>query len=73
MFDGVEVGAVSWKEDQPCTSSGNRILDGTHLVAAEIVHYHDVAWPQAWHQNLLDMAEEVFAVDGAIKGAGAVT
>ena len=38
-------------------------------MAAEIVHDHDVAWAEAWHQDLLDVGEEAFAVDRAIEDA----
>lgn len=38
-------------------------------MAAEIVHYHDVSWSEAWHQDLLDVTEEAFAVDRAIEDA----
>jgi hypothetical protein len=69
LFDGVEVWTISWKEDQPCTSCGTCVLYGVRLVAAEIVHHHDVMWSEAWHQNLLDIAEETLAVAGAIKDA----
>ncbi len=38
-------------------------------MAAEIVHDHNVAWAEAWHQNLLDIGEEAFAVDRNIEDA----
>ena len=67
LLDGIEIRAVGGKEDQPCSCFGNGVPDGARLVAAEIIHHHNIAWPETWHQDLLDIAEEAFAVDGAVK------
>jgi hypothetical protein len=38
-------------------------------MAAEVVHHHDVAWPQGWDQELHHPGEETLGVDGAIQDA----
>ena len=38
-------------------------------MASEIVHHHDVAWPQDWYQELHHPGEETLGVDGAIQDA----
>ena len=38
-------------------------------MAAEIVHDHDVAWLEVWHEDLLDIGEEALAVDRTIEDA----
>ena len=40
-------------------------------MAAEIVHNHQVASPQNWHQQLLDISE-AFAIDRSLKTQGAL-
>jgi hypothetical protein len=47
--------------------AGSRSFD---LVGAQIVHDDDVAGGQGRRQNLLDIGEELFAVDGAVEDTG---
>jgi hypothetical protein len=42
-------------------------LDGLALVRAEIVHDHDVAWPQAWDENFFHIEPEAFTIDRTVE------
>lgn len=70
LFDWIEVGAVGGQEPL----AGSRCFDGLSnsgdLVGAQIVHDDDVAGRQGRRQNLLDIGEELFAVDGAVEDTG---
>ena len=54
---------------QPRTGRADRSPYGRVLMAAEIVHHHDIAWPQSWNQELHHPGEETLGVDGAIQDA----
>ena len=41
--------------------------DGISLVAAEIVHDHDVAGFEAGNEYLLDVEQEALAIDGTVE------
>ena len=42
------------------------------LVAAEVVHDHDVTPREGWHEGLLDPGSKLLAVDRPVKHAGRV-
>jgi hypothetical protein len=48
----------------------DRCPDGSALVAAEVVHDHDVARMQSGHQGIFDIGTELNAVDRAIEEDG---
>ena len=48
LLDGVQVRAVRWQDDQPCTDAPDELSDVFGFVAAEVVHGHDVAVSQGW-------------------------
>jgi hypothetical protein len=69
VFDRIEVGAVGWKEQEPCTSTSD---DGAHsvaFVAAKVVHDDDVAWSETWEKDLLNIGLEQVAIDRTIEYA----
>lgn len=51
------------------TDGADRGADGLALVAAEIIHDHDVAGLEGRHEELPDVGEKAAAVDGAIEDA----
>lgn len=48
-------------------SGADRLADGESLVAAEIIHDHDVAGCQRRHQHLLDPGQEALAIDRPVE------
>ena len=69
LLDRVQVGTVGRQIEQLGTRRPDRSPYGRGLMAAEIVHHHDVAWPQGWDQELHHPGEETLGVDGAIQDA----
>jgi hypothetical protein len=69
LFDRVQVGTVRRQIEQLGTGRPDRSSYGRGLMAAEIVHHDDVAWPQGWDQELHHPGEETLGVDGAIQDA----
>jgi hypothetical protein len=49
LLDRIEVGAVGRQEDHVRASAPDRGASGLGLVAAQVVHDHDIAWfGSAW-------------------------
>ena len=69
LLDRVQVGTVGRQIEQLGTGRPDRSSYGRVFMAAEIVHHHDVAWPQSWNQELHQPGEETLGVDGAIQDA----
>src|ERR1700722_2822415 len=69
LLDRVQVGTVRRQIEQLGTRRPDRSPYGRVLMAAEIVHHHDIAWPQSWNQELHHPGEETLGVDGAIQDA----
>ena len=69
LLDGVQVGTVGRQIEQLGAGRPDRSPYGKGLMAAEIVHHHDVAWPQDWDQELHHPGEETLGIDGAIQDA----
>jgi len=69
LLDRVQVGTVGRQIEQLGASRPDRSPYGSVLMAAEIVHHHDVAWPQDWDQKLHHPGEETLGVDGAVEDA----
>src|SRR5690349_193247 len=69
LFDGVKFGTVRRQIDEPCIGGVDRSPDSISLVAAEIVHDDHIARLQCWQQELLDIAQEALAIDGAVEQA----
>jgi len=72
LLDRVEVRAVGRQEEQVSARGADGLPDGFTLVAAEIVEDDDVARPEGWDQELLDVSQEAAAVDGTIEDSGRV-
>lgn len=70
LLDRIEIRAVGWKEDEPCTCGSDCPADSGPLVGAEIVHDDNVAGLERWHQQLLDIGTEALAVDWPVDDAG---
>jgi len=70
LFDGVKIGAVGREEEEPCTGFTDGGSDGSGLVAAQIVHDHDVAGPEAGNEHLFDIEQEALAIDGTVEYTG---
>jgi|HubBroStandDraft_6_1064221.scaffolds.fasta_scaffold391663_1 hypothetical protein len=69
LLDRVQVGTVRRQIEQLGPGRADRSPYGRVLMAAEIVHHHDIAWPQSWNQELHHPGEETLGVDGAIQDA----
>jgi hypothetical protein len=63
LLDRVQIRAVSGQEQQQRTRSTNGRADRLALMAAEVIHDDDIAWPERWHQELPDPGEEADGVD----------
>ena len=72
LFDGVQVGRVFWQEEQLGGGCADELAHGSALVAAEIVHDHDVAGLQGRDEDLLDVGSKAVAVDWAIENPWSV-
>ena len=70
LLDRVEVGAVGRQEEEPGARGADRLPDSGSLVGAEIIHDDNVAGLERWHQQLLDIGTEAFAVDRPVDDAG---
>ena len=67
LFDRVQIGRILGQEEQlgACRSDG--AANGLAFMAAEIVHDHQIAWPEGGDQHFLDIGFEAFGVDRAIE------
>jgi hypothetical protein len=69
VFDRVEVWAVGRKEEKPCTRTSDEGPHSGAFMAAKIVHDDDVAGPEAWEKDLLDIGLEQVAIDRTVEYA----
>ena len=69
LFDGIEIGAVRWQEEQPGADAADCGSDGLGLVAAKIIHDDDVSWFEASKQVLFDIGQEAFTIDRPVEDA----
>lgn len=69
LLNGVQIRTAGREKEEPgpCIADGS--ADFASLVAAEIVHDHDVTRPEAWHKDLFDVAEKALAIDRAVEHA----
>ena len=72
LFDGIEVWAVGRQEEEPGAGGADRLAYGLALVASEIVEDDDVAGLEGRDQELLDIGQELLAVDGAPEETGRI-
>jgi hypothetical protein len=70
LFDGIEVGAVGRQVEHLSLAVFDRFPDAGDLVAGPIVQDDDIARAQGWGEDLLDVAAEDVAVQGAIQHVG---
>ena len=63
LLDRVQIGRVFRQVEESGAGAADGTTHGVGLVRAEIVHDDDVAVPQGWDQNLLDVEKEGFAID----------
>jgi hypothetical protein len=52
---------------QACADGLERLSDAMDLVGGQIVHDHDVAWPQLGNERLFDIGEKALAVHRAVE------
>jgi hypothetical protein len=69
VFDRVEVWAVGRKEEKPCTGTSDEGTHSSAFVAAKVVHDDDVAGPETWEKDLLNIGLEQVAIDRTIEHA----
>jgi hypothetical protein len=67
LLDSDQVWAVGWQEDELCASAPDKVSDDLGLVAAQVVHDHNIALPQCWQQNVTHIDQEAFAIDGSVE------
>ncbi len=67
LLDGIEIRRVRRQIAQGCARCGDGGFDGRAFVAGEVVHDDNVAGPEAWHKDLLDIGEEGFGVHRAVE------
>lgn len=67
LFDRIEVWRVWWQEPRPGTGRPDGLTDRLCLVAAQIVHDHNVTRSEGGDQVLGDVGPEAFAIDRAVK------
>src|SRR5690242_4693273 len=66
LFDGVQVGRVFGQEERSGAGRTDGAAQRLVIVAAEVVHDHDVAGTQRGQQHLFDAEAEAFAIDGPV-------
>lgn len=66
QLDGVEVGGIAGQEEQATPGTGDSRSDGLLLVDVQVVHDHNLARMKRRDQDVLHIAAEELAVDGAI-------
>ena len=66
LFDRVQVGGIFGQEDQLVAGRADEPADGFALVAAKVVHDHDVSGTKRRDENLFDVGLEALAVDRAV-------
>jgi len=69
LLDWVEIGRIAGQEEQLGAGGTDQAADGLALMAAEIVHDHDIAVAQGRHEELLYISAKAGAVDRAVDDA----
>ena len=67
LFYRIEVRAVGWQKVPRRPGGVDGFANSRDFMGAEIVHHNDFARRQGRHQNLLDIGEELCAIDGTVK------
>lgn len=67
ILDRIEIGAVGRQVEEHGSDRLNGGAHGASLVAAEVVHDHDVAGPEFGNENLIDIGLESVAVDRPVE------
>jgi len=70
LFDRVQVGRVLGQKEEFGSGATDGAANGFALVAAEIVHDHQIAWPERRDQHLLDISGEGLGVDRTVEHPG---
>ncbi|OPY95441.1 hypothetical protein A5906_08370 [Bradyrhizobium sacchari] len=70
LLDRIEVETIGRQAEQLCASGGaNGAPDGLSFVTAGVADDDNVAGLERWHQHLLDLGQEAFAVDRSVDHA----
>ncbi len=64
---GFRSGEYLGKEEQFGARCSDRPANGFPLVAAKIIHHHEVASSKRGHKHLLDISFEAFAIDRTVE------
>lgn len=70
FFDGIEVGRVWRQVEQLSSGSRDPLPNASHFVRAEVVHDHDIAWPQHGAEDVVQVGEEDLGVGGRLDSHG---
>lgn len=70
VFDWIEVGAVGWEVFELGAGGLYHLAYARPLVARQVVHDDDVAWPQLRHEDPGDISLEGVAVDRPVEHPG---
>src|SRR5665811_1632374 len=65
-FDWIEVWRIGGQIANGCADSGDGLAHPVDLVGPQIVHEHDVAFCQRWHEHLLDIGHECDSIHRTI-------
>jgi hypothetical protein len=69
-FDGIEVGAIGWQEQDPGAPCLDGLLGGLALVGWQIVHDDDIAFVEGWGELFLDVSFEDAPVHWGVDDEG---
>jgi len=61
------IGAVGWQVEQACASRFDGAPHALRLVRRQIVHRHDVAWPERGDEHAFDIGEEAGGVHRSVE------
>lgn len=70
QFDWVEIGRIGWQQPKLCTSCLDRLTDTENLMGRQVIHDDDLAWPEGWCEELLDIGDERHAIHRAVHNTG---
>src|SRR6266487_429912 len=58
FFNGGEVGRIAWQKEQLASFGLNQLLNLLAFMSSQIIHDHDLAFSQAWRQDLFHIQLE---------------
>lgn len=67
LLDGIEIGTVRGQEQEPGPDTPDRFADSLPLMAAEVIHDHDIAGFEGWQKEALHIGQEADSIDRAVE------